>query len=56
MSAEDRHNYLVNTFDSLHQKLNAAFEEIYDGNFDACQNTLNSVIYDIREVKKIMKS
>ena len=56
MSAEHRHTFLTNTFDSLHQKLNQAFEEIYDGEFDECNNTLNSIIYDIREVKKVMKS
>jgi hypothetical protein len=56
MSAESRLNYLQNTFDDLHQKLNNAFEEILDGEFEHCQNTLNSAIYDIREIKKIMKS
>lgn len=56
MSAESRLNYLQNTFDDLHQKLNNAFEEILDGDFDECQNTLNSAIYDIRDIKKTMKS
>jgi hypothetical protein len=55
MSAENRHNFLTNTFDDLHRKLNNAYEEVYDGEFDKGNNTLNSIIYDIREIKKIMR-
>ena len=55
MSAENRHNYLNKTFNELHRKLNNAYEEIYDGEFEECNNTLNSIIYDIREIKKIMR-
>lgn len=55
MSAENRHNFLTNTFDDLHRKLNNAYEEVYDGEFEKGNNTLNSIIYDIREIKKIMR-
>lgn len=56
MSSKDRYNFLSNTFDNIHRKLNDAFEEIHDGDFEDGQNTLNSIIYDIRELKKTMKS
>jgi hypothetical protein len=55
MSSENRLNFLINSFDDIHQKLNDAFEEIADGDFEDGQNTLNSVIYDVREIKKIMR-
>ena len=55
MSSENRLNFLTNSFDNIHQKLNDAFEEIADGDFEDGQNTLNSIIYDVREIKKIMR-
>lgn len=55
MSSENRLNYLNKSFDKIHQKLSDAFEDIVDGDFEEGQNTLNSVIYDIREIKKIMR-
>jgi predicted translin family RNA/ssDNA-binding protein len=55
MSSENRLNYLNNVFNNIHQKLNNAFEEIHDGEFEQGQNTLNSIIYDVRELKKTMR-
>lgn len=55
MSSENRLNYLSESFQNIHQKLNDAFEEVADGDFEDGQNTLNSIIYDVREIKKIMR-
>jgi len=55
MSTQNRLNYLNQTFEKIHQKLDDAFEEILDGDFEEGQNTLNSIIYDVRDLKKTMK-
>jgi|TARA_R110000803_G_scaffold25234_1_gene60277 hypothetical protein len=55
MSSQQRIIFLINSFDDIHQKLNDAFEEIVEGDFEDGQNTLNSIIYDVREIKKTMK-
>lgn len=47
-----RETYLIKTFDSLHDKLNDVFEDVSDGNFEASRNTINSLIYDLKELKK----
>jgi|TARA_X000001316_G_C905831_1_gene22568 hypothetical protein len=56
MTLETRHKYLTNVFDRLHDKLDDAFETIYDGDFEDCKNTVNSLIYDLKQLKKTMES
>jgi len=55
MAIAHREQYLIRTFNDMHDKLTDAFEEISDGDFDDCKNTINSLIYDLREVKKRME-
>ena len=55
MSSHNRLIFLNKTFETIHQKLNEAFEDIYEGDFDSGQNKINSIIYDLRDLKKTMK-
>ena len=47
-----RETYLIKTFDVLHDKLNDVFESVSDGNFEDSRNSINSLIYDLKELKK----
>tara|TARA_R100000479_G_scaffold176494_1_gene131420 strand:- start:1378 stop:1548 length:171 start_codon:yes stop_codon:yes gene_type:complete len=49
-----RERYILTTFNQMHEKLNNAFEEISDGDFEDCKQTINSLIHDLRDVKKSM--
>jgi hypothetical protein len=55
MENTHRYKYLSSRFDRMHDKLNNAFEEIYDGDFEDCRHTINSLIYDLRQTKKSME-
>jgi len=55
MESTPRQKYLTSTFDRMHDKLNDAFEYIFDGDFEDCKNTVNSLIYDLRQLKKSME-
>jgi hypothetical protein len=55
MELPHRHKYLSSRFDRMHDKLNDAFEEVYEGDFECCRNTINSLIYDLRQIKKSME-
>lgn len=50
-----RQIYLDNTFRRMHEKLNDMFEQVFDGDFEECKNTTNSLIYDLRQLKKSME-
>ena len=47
-----RETYLIKTFDRLHDKLNDVFESVSDGNFEDSRNSINSLIFDLKELKK----
>lgn len=49
---KQRETYLIKTFDKLHDKLNDVFEGVSDGNFEDSRNSINSLIYDLKELKK----
>tara|TARA_A100001201_G_C4081989_1_gene199261 strand:- start:596 stop:766 length:171 start_codon:yes stop_codon:yes gene_type:complete len=55
MAATSREQYLVNVFNKMHSKLDSAFEDVFDGEFDECKNTINSLIYDLKDLKKTME-
>jgi hypothetical protein len=55
MALSSRQTYLAKTFDNMHDKLNNAYEEAFDGEFEQCKNTVNSLIYDLRQLKKSME-
>ena len=55
MSISQRQKYLDGVFNRMHDKLNDAYEEIYEGEFEACKETINSLIYDLRQLKKAME-
>ena len=55
MESTPRQKYLTSTFDRMHDTLNNAFEYIFDGDFEDCKNTVNSLIYDLRQLKKSME-
>jgi ribosomal protein S17E len=55
MALYSRQKYLNDTFDKMHNKLNNAYEHVFDGEFEQCKNTVNSLIYDLRQLKKSMK-
>jgi hypothetical protein len=55
MAIEHRQKYLIRIFNGMHDKLTEAFEEVSDGEFDQCKNTINSLIYDLKDVKKRMQ-
>jgi ribosomal protein S17E len=55
MALTSRQTYLAKTFDNMHDKLNNAYEEAFDGEFEQCKNTVNSLIYDLRQLKKSME-
>ena len=56
MPLEYRERYLIRTFNHMHDKLNNAFEKISDGEFEECKGTINSLIYDLKEIKKRMET
>lgn len=56
MESSPRQKYLVSTFKRMHDKLNNAFEYTFDGDFEDCKNTINSLIYDLKQLKKSMES
>jgi ribosomal protein S17E len=55
MALSSRQKYLSTTFDRMHEKLNDAYEHVFDGEFEECKNTVNSLIYDLRQLKKSMQ-
>jgi hypothetical protein len=55
MALASRQTYLNKTFDKMHDKLNDAYEHAFDGEFEQCKNTVNSLIYDLRQLKKSME-
>jgi len=55
MSVLQRERYLNNVFNRMHDKLNNAYEDIYDGDFEDCKEVINSLIYDLRQLKKTME-
>ena len=55
MKLTPRKRYLSSTFDKMHDKLNDAFESVFDGDFEDCKMTINSLIYDLKQIKKSMK-
>lgn len=55
MDITPRQRYLNKAFDRMHDKLNDAFEHVFDGEFEECKNTVNSLIYDLRQLKKSME-
>lgn len=52
MALRQRETYLIKTFNILHDKLNEVFEGVTDGNFEESRNTINSLIFDLKELKK----
>lgn len=50
-----RQKYLTSTFDRMHKKLDDAYESVFEGDFNDCKNTVNSLIYDLRQLKKSME-
>lgn len=55
MKLTPRKRYLSSTFDKMHDKLNDAFESVFDGDFEDCKMTINSLIYDLKQIKKSME-
>lgn len=55
MSILQREKYLTSVFNRMHDKLNNAYEDIYDGEFEDCKEGINSLIYDLRQLKKTME-
>jgi len=49
---KQRETYLIKTFNKLHDKLNDVFEGVSDGDFEDSRNSINSLIYDFKELKK----
>tara|TARA_B100000287_G_C20672582_1_gene793937 strand:- start:4152 stop:4322 length:171 start_codon:yes stop_codon:yes gene_type:complete len=56
MAITSREQYIVNAFNKMHSKLDSAFEDVFDGDFEDCKNTINSLIYDLKDFKKSMES
>jgi|TARA_B110000259_G_scaffold29573_1_gene31900 ribosomal protein S17E len=54
MALSSRQTYLNNVFNRMHEKLNDAYEDVFDGDFEQSKNTVNSLIYDLRQLKKSM--
>jgi|TARA_B100000497_G_C7651048_1_gene391692 ribosomal protein S17E len=54
MASSSRQVYLNNVFNRMHEKLNDAYEHVFDGDFEESKNTVNSLIYDLRQLKKSM--
>jgi ribosomal protein S17E len=55
MALSSRQAYLEKTFNRMHDKLNDAYEHVFDGEFEDGKNTINSLIYDLRQMKKSME-
>lgn len=55
MAIQTREQYIVNAFNRMHDKLDAAFENAFDGDFNDCKNDINSLIYDLKDFKKSME-
>ncbi len=56
MAITSRERYIMNVFTKMHSKLDSAFEDVFDGEFDECKNTINSLIYDLKDLKKSMEA
>ena len=56
MAIKSREQYIMNTFNRMHSKLDSAFEDAFDGEFEECRNTINSLIYDLKDFKKSMEA
>lgn len=55
MKSTPRQKYLISTFNRMHEKLDNAYEYVFDGEFEKCKNTVNSLIYDLKQLKKSMQ-
>ena len=56
MAIQTREQYIVRVFNKMHGKLDSAFEDAFDGDFDNCKNTINSLIYELKDFKKSMEA
>ncbi len=56
MAITSRERYITNAFNKMHGKLDSAFEDVFDGEFEECKNTINSLIYDLKDFKKSMET
>ena len=56
MAIQSREQYIVRVFNKMHDKLDYAFEDAFDGDFDYCKNTINSLIYELKDFKKSMEA
>ncbi len=54
MAITSRERYITSAFNKMHSKLDSAFEDVFDGEFENCKNTINSLIYDLKDFKKSM--
>tara|TARA_R100000231_G_scaffold136671_1_gene112184 strand:+ start:146 stop:316 length:171 start_codon:yes stop_codon:yes gene_type:complete len=55
MAIQTREQYIVRAFNKMHDKLDAAYESAFDGDFDETKNEINSLIYDLKDFKKSME-
>ncbi len=56
MAITSRERYITSAFNKMHGKLDSAFEDVFDGEFEECKNTINSLIYDLKDFKKSMET
>ena len=55
MSLSYREKYLTKTFNQLQEKLNNTYEHIFDGEFKEAKKLINSISYDLKQIKKQME-
>ena len=55
MAIQSREKFIVGAFEGMHDKLDSAFENAFDGDFEQCKNDINSLIYDLKDFKKSME-
>lgn len=52
MSYYYRQRYLTSTFNRLHDKISQIYEDIIDGDFEPAKNNINSMMSELKELKR----
>lgn len=52
MSILSRQRFLSSLFNRLHDRVSQLYEDVFDGDFEPARNNINSMISELKELKR----